>query len=382
MPNQSLSVAPAAESQRGDIVNSYRQAFGFTEERSAGYIADVGLGNFRVLTVDGQFAAAMAVIETAHWLGGRPVRAVNIAHVAINPICRGAGLAGRFLDLVLAEARTRGTGIATLFASTRPVYRRAGFALAGLEMIYEADTKALPRVRGTSFTRLDAANARAAIAPLYQRQCQQQAGLLERYVAHWANQLAGSPEVFVSTTDEAPGYVVVDTSDTECLVVRDWAALNGLAASHLLTLLGTFASVYPRIRWHGAPHDPLVFALPDKGWRLVHQEEWLAKVLDPVPVLQQRGYAGVDADIGIDLVDGEAVTPLALSVRGGQGHCTARTAALPTIRIALAELGTVLTGHRSASFLAMAGVLSGDAEAVRLCDTIFAGPQPWVGEHF
>ena len=382
MPSPSVSIAPAVPSQHGDIAHAYRQAFGFPEQRSATYIDDVGLNNFRILSVEGRFAAVMAVIDTAHWLGGRPVRAVNIAHVAINPVWRGAGLAGRFLDLVLAEARDRGTGLATLFASTRPVYRRAGFALAGLEMIYEAETTALPRVKGTGFTRLDPAAARAVIAPLYQQQCRQQAGLLDRHAAHWASLLAGSPDIFVSTVDAAPGYIVVDTSDTDCLVVRDWAALNGLAASHLLTLLGTFASVYPRLRWHGAPQDPLVFALPDKGWHLAHQEEWLAKVLDPVPVLEQRGYAGVDADLGIDLVAADAVRALTLRLRNGAGRCEARNDALPTVRIALADLGTLVTGHRSASFLARAGVLSGDAAAVRLCDTVFAGPQPWVGEHF
>lgn len=382
MSELSLSVAPAKALHRGAIVDAYRQAFGFHTERSENYIEQVGIENFRVMNVDADFAAVMAVIETAHWLGGRPVRAVNIAHVAINPVWRGAGLAGKFLEQVLAEARSKGIGLATLFASTRPVYRRAGFALAGLEMIYEAETDALPRVRGTVFTRLGPEEARSAIAPIYEQQCRQQAGLLDRHPAHWANLLAGTPEVFVSTLEEAPGYVIVDTSDTDCLMVRDWAALNGLAASHLLTLLGTFASVYPRLRWHGAPHDPLVFAMPDKGWQLVHQEEWLAKILDPVAVLGQRGYDCADADIGLDLTNGDTVLELALSVRDGQGHCATRTTSLPTVRLALADLGTLITGHRSARFLARAGVLSGDADAVRLCETIFAGPAPWVGEHF
>ena len=84
MSSPSVSIAPAVPSQHGDIVDAYRQAFGFPEQRSATYIDDMGLNNFRILSVDGQFAAVMAVIDTAHWLGGRPVRAVNIAHVAIN----------------------------------------------------------------------------------------------------------------------------------------------------------------------------------------------------------------------------------------------------------------------------------------------------------
>lgn len=381
MSNASLSLAPAVLSQRGAIADAYRQAFGFRSERSDEYIAQVGIENFRVLSVDGDFAAVMAVIETAHWLGGRPVSAVNIAHVAIHPVWRGAGLAGKFLEQVMAEAQGKGIGLATLFASTRPVYRRAGFALAGLEMIYEADTVALPRLRDTAFKWIDGDAVLPAIGALYQEQCRQEAGLLERSPAHWANLLAGSPEVFISTVADAPGYVIVDTSDTDCLVIRDWAALNGLAASHLLTLLGTFASVYPRLRWHGAPHDPLVFALPDKGWRLVHQEEWLARVLDPVRVLQERGYAA-DGSIGIDLRSQGADVRIVLQVLNGQGVCVPRTAEIPTVRMGLGDFGTLVTGHRTARFLARAGVMTGGPAAIRMCDTLFSGPAPWVGEHF
>jgi len=380
MPETSIS--PAVAAQRGAIADAYRQSFGFRADRSHAYIEDVGIENFRVLSVDNNFAAVMAVIETAHWLGGRPVSAVNIAHVAINPVWRGAGLAGRFLGQVMSEARGRGVAMATLFASTRPVYRRAGFALAGLEMVYEAQTTALPRMRGTAFTRIEGNAVLPAIGGLYEQHCQQQAGLLQRSRAHWASILAGNPEVFVSTVADAPGYVIVDTSDTDCLVIRDWVALNGLAASHLLTLLGTFASVYQRLRWHGAPHDPLVFALPDKGWQLVHQEEWLARVLDPVRALQQRGYAAPDSALGIDLLSDEGDIALALSVVDGVGTCTLRDASLPTIRVALADFGTLLTGHRSAGFLARAGVLMGDQSAIRLCQSMFGGPAPWVGEHF
>lgn len=380
-PRTALAISPAGNADRPAIADAYLQAFGFPRDRSEAYLDQVGIENFRVLVVEGQLAAVMAVIETAHFLGGKPVGAVNIAHVAINPAWRGAGVAGRFLDRVCAEAADKGVGLATLFASTRPVYRRAGFALAGLEMIYEADTSALPRARDTSFVRQQGGEAGAAIAALYQQQSVRDAGLLQRAPAHWASLLAGDPSIYVSTVGDAPGYLVIDTSDPQCLVVRDWVALNGKAATHLLSLLGTFSSVYPTVRWHGSPHDVLVFAMPDKGWQLVHQEEWLARVLDPVAALQQRGYAA-DGALGIALVSADSTIRLALEVRGGAAICTQQSSSSPTIQMALADFGTLLTGHRSARFLARAGVLTGDDAAIALCDTLFAGPAPWVGEHF
>ena len=374
-------VSRASDRHRDAIADAYNQAFGFQPARSHAYIEQVGIGNFRIFSVGEQLAAVMAVIETGHWLGGKPVPAINIAHVAINPIWRGAGLAGRFLEQVCAEAAASNIGLATLFASTRPVYRRAGFALAGLEMIYEAETSVLPRVRGGRFVRLEGEPAIAAIEALYRQRCIDDAGLLQRSPAHWASLMAGNTAVFVSAVAAAPGYLVLDTSDVECLVVRDWAAINGAAAAHLLTFLGTFSSVYPRVRWHGSPQDALVFALPDKGWRLVHQEEWLARILDPVAVLQARGYSA-DGVLGIDLDAAGTDIPLALEIRDGQGMCTTGRTGLPTIRIALGDFGTLVTGHRSASFLARAGVLTGDPAAIRMCETLFAGPSPWVGEHF
>lgn len=375
------SVTRAEEGDRSPIVDAYHQAFGFASERTDRYVQQVGLENFRVLRVGNDFAAVMAVIETAHWLGGKPVPAANIAHVAVNPAWRGSGLAGRFLETVCSETASKGSALATLFASTRPVYRRSGFSLAGVEMIYEAETSAMPRVRGTGFRRLPEDEAIETMKTLHREQSAEEAGVLLRGQAHWANLLTGNPSVYSSTSSDAPGYVVIDTSDPDCLVVRDWVARNGNAAAHILSLLGTFSSVYPRVRWHGSPHDALVFAMPDKGWQLVHQEEWLARVLDPAQALQQRGYLS-DGTLRLELSSGEEITELLLAVRDGQGFCGSPVDDGPKIRMSLGDFGTLLTGHRSAGFLARAGVLTGDPAAIRMCDTLLAGPAPWVGEHF
>lgn len=368
----------AAASDRDEIADAYRQAFGFDATRSHIYIEQVGEANFRTLRVGSELAATMAVIKTGHWLGGRPISAINIAHVAINPAWRGAGVAGRFLELVCAETDA---AVATLFASTRPVYRKAGFALAGLEMVYEAETSELPRVKETSFSRVSSDDVRHTILPLYRKFCETDAGLLDRSAAHWASLLAGDVSIYASRSPDAPGYIILDTANPECLVIRDWAAVNGLAARHILSFLGTFASVYPLIRWHGSPQDSLIFALPDKGWRMVHQEEWLARVLDPAKALAQRGYAS-DIELVFELRSFDATERLGLRVRDGRGEVIEPHDGVPTIKLAKSDFGTLLSGHRSASFLARAGVLSADATAIRSCEAAFAGPAPWVGEHF
>lgn len=374
-----------AEAQDGDagyITSAYRLAFGFSDEWVDGYISHVGLEKFRIFSVDDRRAAVMALLPAGHWLGGRVVGAVNICHVAVAPEFRGLGLASSFLERACYEAKQRGFPLATLFASTRPVYRRAGFALAGVEMIYEAETRELGRTRGAQFIRLDLANAIEHLTPLRRESDRRDAGPLNRHTAHWSAILQGASGIYVNADGDAPGYVVLDTSDASCLQVRDWVALNGLAARHILSLLGTFASVFSTVRWHGSPHDPLVYALPDKGWRLLHQEDWLARVLDPVLAFEQRGYPPINVDLTFNLATPDGDRKLRLEVRGSSARCQERQGSAPELSLSLNELGTLLTGHRSASFLRRAGALSGDDDTVAIAERLFSGPLPWVAEHF
>ncbi|MGO7216283.1 GNAT family N-acetyltransferase, partial [Rhizobium ruizarguesonis] len=81
------------------------------------------------------------------WFGGRAVPACNIAHVAILPEYRGLGLADAILEDAGAIAASRGALVTTLFASTRPVYRRGGYELAGSEIVYEAETSELYKIK-------------------------------------------------------------------------------------------------------------------------------------------------------------------------------------------------------------------------------------------
>ncbi|WP_275787574.1 GNAT family N-acetyltransferase [Pararhizobium gei] len=369
------------------IASAYASAFAFNRARTVDYIDRTGLDSFYLIELDGLPAAVFALIETGHWFAGKVVPACNIAHVAISPEYRGTGLASTILDVAAAAATDRGAVVASLFASTRPLYRRFGFELAGSEIIYEADTSELYKIKDKfQCRRAVGDDIVSAIAPIYGKQCLAEAGVLARGPAHWnvLLQAAGNENsTFIFEKDgEDVGYIVLDTGNPECLVLRDWAALSGASARQMLKFLGTFSTVYPHVRWHGAPQDALVFAMPDKGWRLVHQEEFLMRVLSPQKALVARGYECAPANLRLDIIGDRKIHALLLSVQDGIATCEDVAKGTPDITIGLAQFATLFSGFRSARFLAKAGWINGDSTAIRRCDDIFSGPAPWVGEHF
>lgn len=384
MPSHSaFRYQTAAAADRPAIMRELALAFGFPSERAAEYIDNIGLSDFRILAGDEGVAAIAALVRTGHFLGGRSVPAANICHIAIAPQWRGHGLARQLLAELEAEAVSRGAVMTTLFASARPVYRKAGYELAGSEIIYEAETAALPtRLKDIGFTAIDgdiaqrlreAAPARGSIHN----------GLLDRAPSHWRELLRAPRHALAAYAvdgDAGRGYALIDTADENCLNLRDWHARDGGAAEAILAFLSGFRSVYPKLRWHGAPNDDLIFAMPDKGWKLLHQEDFMAKLLDPRRALAARGYACPEAQLDFTL-RGDGETRFGLSIANGKA-----TVAAPhggdNVTLKEIDLAPLFTGYRSASFLARAGRLEGNAAAITLCDQILAGPAPWSAEHF
>jgi predicted acetyltransferase len=369
------------------IVAAYASAFAFSRTRTTEYIEHTGLSNFHVIEHSGRPAAVLALIETGHWLGGRVVPACNIAHVAISPEYRGLGIAGTILDFAASESVKRGAVVASLFASTRPLYRKSGFELAGSETIYEADTSELYKIKEPlECRRLEKGQVRGAIEPLYAQHCRTQAGVLDRSDAHWNVLLQASGDELATYVFEHDGqdvgYIVLDTGSPEGLVLRDWVALSGATARQILKFLGTFSTVYPRVRWHGAPQDALTFEMPDKGWRLVHQEEFLMRILSPMLALGARGYPCSSGQLRIDVLEPSKKHSLLLTVEHGIGACEEDASGAADITIGLAQFAALYSGFRSTEFLARAGWIVGESGAIKHCDSIFTGPTPWVGEHF
>jgi predicted acetyltransferase len=378
------------EADSGDsdfIVAAYASAFAFSRGRTIKYLQNAGLDDFHVVEHAARPAAVFALVETGHWFAGRVVPTCNIAHVAISPDYRRTGLATAILDVAAAEAVKRGAAIASLFASTRPLYRRSGFELAGSKIIYEADTSKLYKLKDQfQCRRVVGEDILSTIAPIYGKHCRTETGVLERGPAHWNVLLEAAGDeltTFVFEKDgEGIGYVVLDSSNPDCLMLRDWVALSGSAARHILKFLGTYSTVYPRVRWHGSPQDALIFAMPDKGWRLAHQEEFLMRILSPKQTLVARGYECGSVNLRLDIVGDTERHSLLLSVENGFATCEEAVSGRADVTVGLAQFAVLFSGFRSAYLLEKAGWIAGDSAAIKQCHDVFSGPAPRVGEYF
>jgi predicted acetyltransferase len=372
------------------ICHLLAMAFAFSRERAREYVGNVGIASFRMIRDPVRTAkACAAVLMTSHSIGGVDVPAANIAHVAIAPEARGQRLARPVVDALCEDAREQGALMVSLFASARPVYRKCGFELAGSEIVYEADTAALPVRTPVEFVALALSDDN--IASAYAAKRRGEAGLLGRADMHWkellrapTNALAAYGAARKSKAGTMDAYVILDGSDPDVLHIRDWYAANGEMAEAVLCFVGRFRSVYPKVRWHGGPEDDLVAAMPDKGWRLLHQEEWLARILESAQALECRGYVLRNASLGLCITEMDASDlelSLELSDRTMRVSRGVRDG-LPTVTVDGPFFSSLFTGFSSASQLARRGRLSGSPEAVSLCDLVFTGPKPWVAEHF
>ena len=189
-------------------------------------------------------------------------------------------------------------------------------------------------------------------------------------------------QAYAAGGESLAAYAIIDASDPGCMTVRDWHAMDLETATGLLAFLGRFRSVYPRVRWHGGPHDDLVAAMPDKGWHLTHQEEWLARIINPKAALKHRGYTLHDGVLGFTVVaSGGKRLDLVLELSGGVPHVREGLADVPTLTLPASTFATLFTGFRNASRLRRLGLVEGGDDAIRLADLVFCGPAPWLAEH-
>ena len=106
------------------------------------------------------------------------------------------------------------------------------------------------------------------------------------------------------------------------------------------------------------------------------------RILSPKLALAARGYEGASGRLRIDVRGPSQNHSLLLTVEGGIGACEEDAPGSAEITIGLAQFASLYSGFRTAQFLAKAGWIVGESAAIKHCDNIFAGPAPWVGEHF
>ncbi len=331
--------------------------------------------------------------------GGTAIPMAGLTFVTVRPTHRRRGILRELMRLHLDDARARGYAISGLWASEAPIYSRFGYGLASYCDVYEiANARALRVTAAETDTleTVDEARAREALPDVYARAIATRPGALRRTDVWWRERRfletpwarAGASKrrhVLARRGDQIVGYLVyrqrgkfTDGIADGRLEINELLAVDTRAEASLWKLaLG--ADLFPAVTWWNAPADGPLPWLVDDMRRIKSRRSdgiWL-RIGDIPAALTARRYTS-DGSLRISV----GVATYELAVSGGTAQCTP-TSKSADVTLAPTTLSSLYLGMTSASQLARADLVRGDAAAITTADRLFASPvAPWCPEVF
>ena len=329
----------------------------------------------------------------------------GVSAVGTLPEYRRQGLVRQIMTRAFANMRDSGRSVAALWASQAAIYQRYGFVMASVLRSYAVDTVDIDFHDGEDGSgrveRLDVASGYDLIKDIYVRFVAARMGYLHRARALWLHNVLeereadGPIHIALSHGASGPdGYAVYTLREgrrdhparTQEIVVRDLAWLSP-GAYRSLWMFFKRHDLVGRVRWNSAPSDdPAVeyFLEPRMLEARDHEGFWL-RLVDVAAALKGRGWT-TDGEICIT-VGADRLAPWnAGSYRVNVSSGTADVTPCPTptdVEISVKALASLYTGRRSARELSAWGLLTGDADAVRRTDNLFATRHaPHCPDHF
>lgn len=332
--------------------------------------------------------------------GGGSLAIAGLTMVTVRATHRRRGILRALMTLHLEEARARGVAVSGLWASEASIYGRFGYGVAAHHDLLEVrEAGSLVVAAGRELDELepiDDARARESLPGIYDRATRDRPGALRRSAVWWRERRfletpfarAGASRrrhVVARRGDALVGYVAYR---------QRGAFSNGLPAgtAELIELIAVdpraeatlwrFAlgiDLFPTVTWWNAPLDTALPWLVSDLRRVQRRRVdnlWLR--LDDIPAaLAARRYSS-DGELRL-AVEGATYE---LVVRDGRATCAA-VARAGELELDRARLASLYLGAITASELARAGVIRGDASAIAVADRVFASAvAPWCPEVF
>ncbi|MHC4846890.1 MAG: GNAT family N-acetyltransferase, partial [Planctomycetota bacterium] len=122
---------PQSEEAYGELAAIIGNAFAGTPEKGREWIRDAGDTEARAISQDGEMVAGFIRRPMGQWWGGRSVPMLGVAAVGVAPHARGTGIATQLMNEAVCEMYTDGFPLSVLFSASFPLYRRAGYEMAG-----------------------------------------------------------------------------------------------------------------------------------------------------------------------------------------------------------------------------------------------------------
>lgn len=411
---------PADEAEVEALCRIQSDAFGAPLERIQALMTAAPPDELRVVVQGRAVVGGLKVIKMGHWIGGRSVPTAGIAAVGVDPVSRGGGVALALMEHVVRECAERGMATTSLFPAVVPLYRAAGYELAGVRHEVTLDLAALraglakpglpagdgpglPVDEGAAWdgsasfddgdvsVRAGTPDDDADTARAYARFARTQNGLLDRgpYVWNRARLHEGEPmrQMIVEGPGGIEGYCTWRSQsglEDGMLTATDAVALTPAAARHVLGLFARHASLVQQASFFGAPGHPLMQLLPAWCARMTMPLPWMLRITDVRAALEARGWpAGLHSELHLHvhdpLVPGNARRWL-LELDDGEARVSEGGQGL--LQLDQRALAALLTSHLTPEALAVTGLLAGPpAERARLA-AAFAGPAPWMVDMF
>ena len=352
----------------------------------------------RVARAGSEVVGGLVRYDMGQFFGGRSVRNIGIAGVAISPTARGRGAAKSLMAATLNELHDAGVAVSTLYPTTFTLYGRAGYAVAGHRYRYKLPLAKLGRVTATGeLCRLDPGADAEQLSRLYRRLAMNRPGWLDRNEHIWerVHKHPAGRDVHRYTIpgqDGLDGYVVYTLGEVARypygLEIRDVQAANREAARRILALFSDCRTLARHATWYGGLDDSLLLEAPEVGTEISVAETWMLRIVDIVAAFTERGYPrGPSARLEVDVTD-DVVSPNqgrwiveiehgAADVRRASGE-----AGPDVLQMDIRALASLYTGHLSARRLAELGSVQGSAVALDRAERIFAGPPPAMPDYF
>ena len=348
---------------------------------------------------DGRLLATTRDIPMLQWFGGRPLPAAGVASVAVQPEARGTGVGDSLMRALLQRARDRGAVVTSLFPATVPFYRRLGYEYGGTWTTYEAPLATAPRDAGEATVELFEGDDVSALRDCYRRWAEGRSGPVEgdgddwwtdRVLSRWVRD-AATRAVVVRGDDGLDGYASFSLRsrgrwqgfEIECIHL---VATTPAALSALFGYFRRHKGVGEAVLWQGAPNDPAGLLFDEETIRVREQFRYMTRLLDVAAALEARGYPeGVAGEVALDVDDPqfeENRGVFRLAVEGGSAKVERVEGTANAARLSIRALSALYAGHLSPADLASAGAMDADHPSAGVLGSMFAGPPPFMQDHF
>lgn len=386
---------PESDQEVADFMRIVAQALVFPTSDHDMFVEREGRENITVARTSGRVAGGLTVQRMGMSFGARCVPMAAVRVVGVAPEHRSKGVGAALMDGVVRQSFNGGLPLSSLYPATLPVYRRAGYELAGSRTSYRYPMGSIGRLERTLDVREATPDDRPIIERLYHKRLLRSPGNVDRN--DWAWQRVLSPGLWSPKTygyivekngvplgyvyfAQKPGGNITDNT----ISVADFAWESADAGKTLLSMLADHRSMAVAIEFPGAPADPLTLLMNENAAERITRFDWMLRIVDLKKAIEGRGYfpdRGAELHLKIDdPTIPENCGKFVVTIAGGRG--TVQEGGDGRLTASIRDLAPLYSGFMSAESLHAADRLSGDEESIASASRIFSGPAPWMSDMF